>query len=74
MHMLREILVMTITFSHNVGCRIITVDAKIRSIGFYEAFGFRQTLRKTQVSLFISAGRDRVNGMGLLDQLSRSMP
>jgi len=46
MHMLREILVMTITISHNVGCRIITVDAKTRSIGFYEAFGFRRTLRK----------------------------
>lgn len=46
MFMLRKILVMTITISHHVGCRIITIDAKNRSIGFYEAFGFKRTLRK----------------------------
>lgn len=34
-NMLRKILVTAINISHHVGCRIITVDVKPRSFGFY---------------------------------------
>ena len=40
--MLHEILTLTIMISEYVGCRIITVDAKPESVGFYERFGFKR--------------------------------
>jgi GNAT superfamily N-acetyltransferase len=40
--MLREVLALTIMISEYVGCRIITVDAKPESVGFYEKFGFKR--------------------------------
>ncbi len=40
--MLHEILTLTILISGYVGCRIITVDAKPESVGFYEKFGFKR--------------------------------
>jgi len=40
--MLHEILTLTIMISEYVGCRIITVDAKSESVGFYERFGFKR--------------------------------
>ena len=40
--MLREVLALTIMISEYVGCRIITVDAKPGSVGFYERFGFKR--------------------------------
>lgn len=40
--MLREVLTLTIMISEYVGCRIITVDAKPESVGFYERFGFKR--------------------------------
>jgi len=45
--MLGEILAFTIRLSAYVGCRIITVDSKQESIGFYERFGFKRATRKT---------------------------
>lgn len=44
--MLGEILAFTIRLSGYVGCRIITVDSKQESIGFYEKFGFKRATRK----------------------------
>jgi GNAT superfamily N-acetyltransferase len=40
--MLGEILALTIKLSEYVGCRIITVDSKRESSGFYEKFGFKR--------------------------------
>jgi len=50
-HMLRKILVTAIRLSHHVGCRIITVDVKPRSVGFYAKFGFSMTIRKQSDSI-----------------------
>jgi hypothetical protein len=44
--MLREVLALTIMISEYVGCRIITVDAKPGSVGFYEKFGFKRAMSK----------------------------
>ncbi|MDD4138334.1 MAG: GNAT family N-acetyltransferase [Methanoregula sp.] len=44
--MLREILALTIMISEYVGCRIITVDAKPGSVGFYEKFGFKRAMSR----------------------------
>jgi len=44
--MLREILALTIMVSEYVGCRIITVDAKPESVGFYEKFGFKRVMSR----------------------------
>jgi hypothetical protein len=44
--MLREVLALTIMISGYVGCRIITVDAKPGSVGFYEKFGFKRAMSK----------------------------
>jgi len=40
--MLGEILALMIKISEYVGCRIITVDSKRESVGFYEKFGFKR--------------------------------
>lgn len=45
--MLSEILATTIELSDYVGCRIITVDSKQESVGFYERFGFKRATKKT---------------------------
>jgi GNAT superfamily N-acetyltransferase len=44
--MLGEVLTLTITLSRYVGCRIITVDSKRESVGFYEKFGFKRATSK----------------------------
>jgi GNAT superfamily N-acetyltransferase len=44
--MLGEVLALTIKLSEYVGCRIITVDAKQESVGFYEKFGFKRANSK----------------------------
>lgn len=44
--MLVEVLALTITLSRYVGCRIITVDSKRESGGFYEKFGFKRAISK----------------------------
>lgn len=50
-NMLRKILVTAINISHHIGCRIITVDVKPRSLGFYEKCGFTRTIRKQSDSI-----------------------
>jgi len=43
--MLRKIFTISITLSHYVGCRIITVDSKYRAVDFYKKFAFKQAIR-----------------------------
>lgn len=43
--MLRRIFTISITLSHHVGCRIITVDAKYSAVDFYKKFAFKQATR-----------------------------
>ncbi len=43
--MLRKIFTISITLSHYVGCRIITVDSKHSAIEFYKKFAFKQAIR-----------------------------
>ncbi|MFZ1127558.1 GNAT family N-acetyltransferase [Methanoregula sp.] len=42
--MLKKIYTIWIEFSHYIGCRIITVDAKPEAVGFYEKFAFHKAL------------------------------
>ncbi|PWR75772.1 GNAT family N-acetyltransferase [Methanospirillum stamsii] len=50
-NMLLKILVTAINLSHHVGCRILTVDVKPGSFGFYEKYGFTRTIRKQSDSI-----------------------
>src|SRR5271169_1036581 len=43
--MLRKIFTISITLSHYVGCRIITVDSKHSAVEFYKKFSFKQAIR-----------------------------
>ena len=43
--MLRKIFTISITLSHYVGCRIITVDSKHSAVEFYKKFAFKQAIR-----------------------------
>jgi predicted GNAT family N-acyltransferase len=43
--MLRKIFSISITLSHYVGCRIITVDSKHSAVDFYKKFAFKQAIR-----------------------------
>ncbi|MDP3396876.1 MAG: hypothetical protein Q8S57_09480 [Methanoregula sp.] len=43
--MLRKIFTISITLSHYVGCRIITVDSKYSAVNFYKKFAFKQAIR-----------------------------
>ena len=43
--MLRKIFTISITLSHYVGCRIITVDSKYSAVDFYKKFAFKQAIR-----------------------------
>ena len=43
--MLRKIFTISITLSHYVGCRIITVDSKHSAVDFYKKFAFKQAIR-----------------------------
>ncbi len=45
--MLGEVLALTMNISKYVGCRIITVDSKQESVGFYEIFGFKRATRRS---------------------------
>ena len=42
-----EVLALTMNISKHVGCRIITVDSKQESVGFYEKFGFKRATRRS---------------------------
>jgi GNAT superfamily N-acetyltransferase len=43
--MLRKIFAVSITLSHYIGCRIITVDSKHSAVDFYKKFSFKQAIR-----------------------------
>ena len=43
--MLRKIFTISITLSHYIGCRIITVDSKHSAVEFYKKFAFKQAIR-----------------------------
>lgn len=45
-NMLLKILIIMRKISEYVGCRIITVDSKPESVGFYQNFGFKIALRR----------------------------
>jgi septin family protein len=43
----------SIVLTHHGGCRIIPVDAKPDSYGFYEKHGFKRTIRKQNETISI---------------------
>jgi GNAT superfamily N-acetyltransferase len=43
-NMLMKIFAIWIRFSKYIGCRIITVDSKPESVGFYQKFDFREAI------------------------------
>ena len=45
-NMLSKVLTITIKLSDYVGCRLITVDSKPKSVTFYQKFGFKIAKRK----------------------------
>ncbi|WFN35027.1 GNAT family N-acetyltransferase [Methanogenium sp. S4BF] len=45
--MLKVVIKLALNISEISGCRILTVDAKPKAVGFYEKYGFRKVLRKS---------------------------
>ena len=46
-NMLKVVIRLALTISEISGCRILTVDAKPKAVGFYIKYGFRKVLRKS---------------------------
>jgi GNAT superfamily N-acetyltransferase len=74
-NLLLKVLAITIRLSEYVGCRMITVDSKPDSIGFYRKFGFNPAHRKAQetVPLYIDYHRTLRELVSADSDLSRFM-